>query len=221
MNRVFTTIHIEGDDEDLVRFKEQVKGLIEGEEVPFCFSSIIPIPDNIKASDNPYDWMLDNWGARWEPWDPSLEMNDKTNLTITFSCNGLFPDNVYLAMVEIFPRLHMHGTAYGSNGECAINFDGSDFTELEPPRNKTEELASTYSEEMGDENILGVTIEMDADSGSVSGILMDKNQEELNHNMIECSFIMTDEDDNEYCVWVSDTSVANDPFLDTKKLGKP
>lgn len=71
------------------------------------------------------------------------------------------------------------------------------------------------------------------DDGSVSLILMDKNQEE-NHDVAECSFIMTDTEGNECCVWFADENEAanddrapasdpflNDPFIDINKTGIP
>jgi len=253
MSGVFTTIHIVGEKKELDNFKEIVKATIKVEEhaqidgtyqlvtilkeVPFCFSSIIPIPDSIEKIDNSDMgslkdmWMLENWGALSELRDSTLETTDKNHLTLDFYC-GSFPHIVYLAMVDIFPSLHLHGQTTAENGEFSADFDGANITDLEPPRNQMEELAAAYYEEMGDDNLLGVTIEMDADGYKVSGILNGDNATPANDDITDCTFRMTTEEEAAYHLWnedgrkiVNDESPANDdvkdPFQDTTKLGKP
>ena len=65
---------IEKSGNELERFMECAKGKSDGdgEEVSFCFSSLVPRPENVDW----YDWNIQNWGTKWDV-TADIELDDE------------------------------------------------------------------------------------------------------------------------------------------------
>lgn len=143
------TIHINGTQDDLVKFKFKSGGILnKGTEhertTAFDFNKFIPQPDNIflgnlgakeermckeKGIPNWYEWNIQNWDTKWNACDPEFEWDGDT-LRLHFDTAWSPPIKIFIAMVKQHPELsfefncEIEGVDYGAS----LSLFGTDFT---------------------------------------------------------------------------------------------
>lgn len=92
-NKVRVWFDVKGDAE---KFQEFVTGEdLRGNTCVFCFSKIMPPPDN----EWDYDWCTDNWGTKWELDADEIEYEvDEFCLDYEFNTAWSPPEGIYNAL---------------------------------------------------------------------------------------------------------------------------
>lgn len=113
-NWCYNEIEVEGEDAELLRLVDFVKG----EESEFDFNKILPYPAKFAEMDKEvdekginhskgfnsggYEWCLGNWGTKWNAVEPSVATDGKS---ISFDTAWSPSIPVTIALSELFPTL--------------------------------------------------------------------------------------------------------------------
>lgn len=155
-NKIVVT---ENDYGSLEKFRKSMNKEDSTQEiVEFSFHQIVPIPEYHNETNDKflYEWKIDNWGTKWEPWDVEVEDNEDE---ITIRCTTAWgpPNDWARNVIEKFDKnleitLHYHeegeqfyGTSYFSSEK------ETDFSEnLEPQKdwryNEEDEIMEYFGE---------------------------------------------------------------------------
>ncbi len=130
------TLIVAGEQTELLRFAESVKGTEDGEETGLTFQHIKPEPPNIGSDGTVingvmpdwYQWRVENWGTKWDASDvmgPDLEEATRwspAKLTFSFMTAWAPPQPVILKASQDWPTL----TFVLSYDEGGMDFGGYD-----------------------------------------------------------------------------------------------
>ena len=138
-------LYVLGAKEDLVRFKEAVKGRDRhGEETLLNEDAIIPYPEHFRKLDEAarqyeeahpddwanrpkdgsnqggYEWCIENWGTKWGFCEVQLVSESDAELQYTFNTAWSPPSPLIKKLGEMFPTLEFELRYF----ECGAGFNG-------------------------------------------------------------------------------------------------
>jgi hypothetical protein len=106
-------VTVTGPAEEIARFKQTC--IVNG---AFDFNTIIPMPDELRASVPPngaitsevfpdwYDWSCDNWGTKWNAHDFSCTDNRDGSFWFSFDTAWAPPVPIFRKLGDMFPALN-------------------------------------------------------------------------------------------------------------------
>jgi hypothetical protein len=126
---------------ELKGFKFENRGSIDNEHSDLTFSAQVPVPKN---TPDQYDWVINNWGTKWEANEVHLGENDG-NLTYSFE-TAWAPPIPWLEKVSSYysnltfvlnfeePGVGMYGGVRAENGQIVEEWDN------DQPGNEEDEI---------------------------------------------------------------------------------
>jgi hypothetical protein len=73
------------------------------------FEQFVPMPNEVRESDNTRDWRINHWGTKWNLSDDTIEVHNTDDFTMYHFMTAWTPPNpVALAMSRQFPTLNFH-----------------------------------------------------------------------------------------------------------------
>ena len=141
-NWVDNTLTIRGNNEHLKKFKEQAKGISEGEagKTDLCLNNFLPLPKELENTtspsnpqtkeekkksnelidkygvDNWYDWKLRKWGTKWDV-EAELWKDSRNVISYRFSSAWSPPIDWLKKVSSQFPELKFK-LHYSEGGMC-------------------------------------------------------------------------------------------------------
>jgi hypothetical protein len=125
-NHCYNHLTIEGDNDELKRFKEFAQGPHPGDEgqdirvedgsmkrlppeiEPLCCDKFITMPEEILKKDGAwYEWCIKNWGTKWGCYETIVSSSDGV-LQYDFQSAWAPPCIVVTEMGRLFPALRFH-----------------------------------------------------------------------------------------------------------------
>lgn len=129
-NFVYSTFTVTGPPDELVRFKDKMFIVYEGDradtsssrlrpEIYLNFDAVLPMPEEFKAT-GAEGWAVSNWGTKWLGFDVDFAEREPGKIWFQFTTAWNFPDAAFEAIAAEFPDLVFTGTAYEENYEFKL-----------------------------------------------------------------------------------------------------
>ena len=110
-NWCWNHLEVSGDEKQLQEFVE--KSMNAHKETEFSFEGTLPRGDR----EDWYNWSLDNWGTKWDAYEPNIDHNDINYFAVSFESAWSPPTTWIKNIMKDFPGLQFT-LEYEEPGMC-------------------------------------------------------------------------------------------------------
>lgn len=100
---------ISGEEAYLEDLIEKISGTVDGEFLPLCFNTIVPLPNHFDDTESlvflspERTWLLKNWGTKWEPSGTQFDFFED-HITLSFLTAWSPPTPIVATLTKMFPE---------------------------------------------------------------------------------------------------------------------